>query len=514
MQNLQLTEDNIARSSSKAASLYDTSLLKGVSTLTSAIRGVATMDKPTLDSLTDACCRSLRSALHSGDFTIDQIYTVMEPLGVGELDPRLSEPQIRSIDRSIAKTVIYTIAVLRRHSHDSLYEGAWSAIIGHVFSMAPSVFKFRRFSYIMSQASPMDIHNIDDALYRQIIREFAYTHGDGLRNSGVIAPWTMRLSYFARSLAQIPQTKFDSISRAVTEEVWHPDGKRQHRFTWLLIQAQLSHSTAQDMAALTLEYQDEYGPMSGSELRVLAMARLVSEGRLDLQTTFQLSRMYRAQPCSRWPDLAEAVMDLGGTDSLKSLVRWLQSIRGLSCLIRSLIFTNIDPEESGLALSSRRVMGKIMEDAGISPRSLEAEVDFISAKRLKIRGRGTDIPPSELKSRMHMRRGMMEFLEWLAHWYLLSPLLTDRQALRGVEWCLVRYEWMANDNGRGSSVVLAVLARVLMRDLTAGQWGRTSRLRWLMTKIEKYQGHEQARKALKTLNDWRNMTSAQQEKRP
>jgi hypothetical protein len=167
------------------------------------------------------------------------------------------------------------------------------------------------------------------------------------------------------------------------------------------------------------------------------------------------------------------------------------------------------PETESLGKRAQLVVEKMIADPELNyDHGLLSQAVYIVKKRVhnpRIRTTGPQDTPDK---QTHKLRETLEFIEWLAYRYMVSKHLKDRQALRGVEWCLRRYERLSPGH-RGSPKILVILSRILIRDLEAGRWGRTQRLKWLISKIEQYQGTAQARKAVKTVEGWRSMIDEQ-----
>lgn len=514
MESVQLA-DNVPTADTPtdvAATLYDTSLMQDISTLASTLRDSQDIEGTFLDKAIGTCCRSLRSRLHTGDFTGEQIQAALEPLRSGDIDSRLSDSQTQEISRFIASNIVSSVAALRRHNCGPIYDEAWAVIVARAFSLEPSLAKFRLFMYIMNQANPIDLHNIDATLYRQMMADFVHMQAKLLHDGGNKMHWAIQQIIFADAIAQIPREKRDSILTAAAEDMYTADGERLRDYTWVLLQAQLGGFTTEDMATMVLNHKEKYGAMSSFEALMLAMTRLLSNGHFDVPTMVQLITTIHKTHVSHWTLLTEVTMDLGGTGALETLMNWLHLTSDLDILLRSLIISHIDPEAPSLAGSSLRVMDKLLLDRDMvdQPWGTSTMPQGLLALMDKVRlapafSRITKMP-------METRYNMMELLEWIAYWHMESPHVQSRQAFRGAEGCLVRHEKLASldEKGnltahvdRGSASILVVLTRIIVRDLEAGQWGRTSRLQWLVKKIGKLQGDAEARTAWEALMKWR-----------
>lgn len=93
-----------------------------------------------------------------------------------------------------------------------------------------------------------------------------------------------------------------------------------------------------------------------------------------------------------------------------------------------------------------------------------------------------------------------QLLEMMSKWYLETPHLNDRQALRRVQSCINHY-------GRISPTISAVaisnLVQVVLRDLERGCFGRTTRLDYVVSLIYKHLGKTEAEAALTQIRGWR-----------
>lgn len=486
----------------------DSSPMADIVSLQEDINANATIEDQKLDKLLGRCCRSLRARLYSGDFTTQQISAILEPLDRTVIDSRLSDLQIRILTRFIASTVISTVAALRRHNPGKAYDDAWAAIIDKVFSMEPSNSKFRLFRYMMEAASPADIDSIEDPLFAQMIQQFVGSHGHGYKY-GVESTWTIRTALFAHAVDRLPEARFGAILQDIQSNVWDEAEARKHRLTWLLVRAHLSHSTTYAVAEMTLKFLDYHDFLLNLEVQKLAMARLASEGFLDRRSLCGIAKAHYEDPSSRWTVLAETSLEENGTDSLKSLLGWLQHTGEAPIFLRSLVIAQLAPESQDLGARARLVMEKMMSDTEFVHSPLTLQVDVIRKMMLKDR---LNARVSKMRHKgLLLRHGLMDLMEHLAYLYMLAPRLSDRQALRGVEWCLRSYEKMAPDR-RGSAKILVILSKVLIRDLQNGAWGRTERLQWLIAKIKQYHGNKRALKAAKTLEGWRKMIVDQQQR--
>jgi hypothetical protein len=498
----------LAESAPVTSHVQEATLMAEVDSLREEIRSMDIINTHELRELTRTCSRALEARLNRGEFTSEQIYQVLEPLDAAAIDSRLSDAQFQSLARSIAGTVIHTVAALRRSGATNLYNDAWAAIVKKTFGMEPCAVKFRLFRYMMHEATTTDMDSIEDSQFMKMIEQFVCITGDSFEDT-FFMKWISRTSRFSLAVDRLSEARFGSILENANFEVWDKEGTRQRWLTWLVIRAYMTRSTTHDVADLARQFRLRHGTMRNPEVRVVSTARLVSEGFLDYGTVVEMSKSAYKNLASRWTVLAHTALETGGTNSLKSLVVWLHHAGHPTLFLRSLVSTLLRPETESLGKRAQLVVEKMIADPELNyDHGLLSQAVYIVKKRVhnpRIRTTGPQDTPDK---QTHKLRETLEFIEWLAYRYMVSKHLKDRQALRGVEWCLRRYERLSPGH-RGSPKILVILSRILIRDLEAGRWGRTQRLKWLISKIEQYQGTAQARKAVKTVEGWRSMIDEQ-----
>ena len=453
----------------------------------------------------ETCCERLKTCLCSGDFTNEEIQDMLKSLDPLAMDSRLSTGQRHKIDGLIQSTVISAIAAIRRGDHSKLYDDAWASIVDVVFSMEPGVRKFRIFRYMMHEASPADIASIEDSEFAQMVQQFVCSHGDAAFTKGAVpSAWSKRARLFSRAVDRLPEARFEAMIPGIEDEILNQGGTRQRWLTWHLIRAYQSHSKTDAMVEMMANFrqQNPHQPMSSYEVRALSTARLVSEGFLDWPAAFEMDMVTYSHHTLAWTAFTDAVLGKGGVDSLKSLMTWLERTHEEPLLLGSVVFTLLNPETKQMGLVARRVMQRMIEDSVVDPRRFLAAVNLVAATLL-------DHAPhpkfaGKMRSREQVARELLQVTEWISHWYIRNPHLTDRQALRGVEWC-IRISEKPNPDRKGSSKILVMLSKLVVRDLERGELGRTTRLKWLIAKIEEYHGTRAAKAALKTLEGWRWM---------
>ncbi|KFH40406.1 hypothetical protein ACRE_089270 [Hapsidospora chrysogenum ATCC 11550] len=506
------TPDALGESVPVTSRVQEPTLMAEVDGLREGIRAMDTINTDELRELTRTCSRALEARLNQGEFTSEQIYQILEPLDAAAIDSRLSDAQLQSLGRSIAGTVISTVASLRRLGDTKLYNDAWAAVVKKTFDMEPCAAKFRLFRYMMHEASTADMDSIEDSQFKKTIEEFICTTADSFQDTLFIV-WMARTSRFSLAVDRLSGARFGSILENANFEVWDKEGTRRRWLTWLLIRAYLTRSTTHDVADLARQFRLRHGTMRNPEVRVVSIARLVSQGFLDYELVARMSKSRFKNPASWWTDLADIALKKGGTDSLKSLMVWLHHSGHPTLFLRSLISTLLHPETESLGVRAQRVVEKVISDPELNhdrgPLSQAVHIvkNRIGNPRTRITG-----PQDTPGKQTHELRATLEFIEWLAYRYMVSEHLRDRQALRGVEWCLRSYERLSPGH-RGSPKILVILSRILIRDLEAGRWGRTQRLKWLISKIEQYQGTAQARKTVRAVEGWRSMIDEQMQGR-
>lgn len=90
--------------------------------------------------------------------------------------------------------------------------------------------------------------------------------------------------------------------------------------------------------------------------------------------------------------------------------------------------------------------------------------------------------------------------EKLAFSFANSDQLDDRAALRYVTECAT---FLLRGGDKLPTMALEAIYRVVTRDLTRADWGRTSRLRWLVNTVHRECGSEMADKVAVMLHRWR-----------
>jgi hypothetical protein len=90
--------------------------------------------------------------------------------------------------------------------------------------------------------------------------------------------------------------------------------------------------------------------------------------------------------------------------------------------------------------------------------------------------------------------------ERLALSFANSDQLDDRAALRYVTECA---SFLVRGGDKLPTMALEAIYRVVTRDLTRADWGRTSRLRWLVNTVHRECGPEMADKVAVMLHRWR-----------
>ncbi|KAL6869224.1 hypothetical protein ACO1O0_000548 [Amphichorda felina] len=481
-------------------SFREAGLMAPIAKLRRNIGGMEIADKQLQQEYRVRCTRALVACLRSGNFTNEQVRAVLESLTLPAAGWGLPKDQLATLLRPISRQIISTIAFYRRKTQVKAYDDAWTVIVDKIFSMKPGVIKFRLFRYMMHKASAADIADMKDSQFVQVMQQFVRSHGDTAIDDRVLPIWFKRASLFSQAINRLPEARFEAMVPGIEGEVWDRGETRRRWLTWFLVRACLKHSKTDTMSEMMVRFRQQHTCMTNFEVRTLSMARLVSEGFMDNPAVTKGKLVMN--PSSKSTALADMTLQMGGMDSLKGLMAWLRSTQDEQWLFRSLLLTRLDPETEQLGLMARRVMEKMMDDPAMSRRLFLLTVDLVTKTMMNKLPDARSVDAA--KSREQLQCGVRELVEWVAYWYMQTPHLNDRQALRGVEWC-IKISEKPNLQDRGSSKILVMLAKMMIQDLEQGKIGRTTRLRWLVAKIEQYHGAKAAKAALKTLEGWRQL---------
>lgn len=464
--------------------------------------GILKLEKVTykrLRPLVVECCSSLKDRIARADISAEELIVALDPLDAACLE-RVPQTHTQFVIRGVSHTLVSTISSLRRNGYGEAYQESWTAVVDHISSLKAGKAKSRLLRVLRTQASFSDLENLNDESRWQAMKDYVIIQADKIKR-GKTSAWLSQTSQFTRDLEDLStedfQMLYDAAESFVGSYIGDSEKARQLQFSWLLMMAHLPHVTPKDMIRASQAFLDTFGTLSSLESWQLSLAHLASNNMLDHETYRILSQIEYGSFEQQWTTLGIAVLNSSSAGALQYLCTWLNDIGSLPDLVRSLLSYGLEFQPA----DALRVMEQMIADPEIQREPLVSGIQY----KTKI----LTTPKNRVSSKRGLEiKRLKGLLDKVAYWYMVTPHLRDRQAQRGIERCQAIYRHL--NGGRDSSSILLNLALVLTRDLQRGEWGRTSRLKWLIERIARQHGEKEAAEVLKTLKGWRELLLEQQ----
>ncbi|KAI0020174.1 hypothetical protein F4780DRAFT_382365 [Xylariomycetidae sp. FL0641] len=322
------------------------------------------------------------------------------------------------------------------------------------------------------------------------------------------------------------------------------EGYAKLRFGWLQVLARLPHVDEKQFAQLCVKLEAEVPksepvrPYSAMEICNLFLARANSRGLLkeattlynkpreplDRRLTSSGAKLPNGSSIYYW-QLAEKCWDTGQFALVHGMSRFLRDLRreqDIVCLAEA-VRSCVKPDIRKLASAAISIGDPLLAIDVISlfDRSGRGSMDFWRSARsnhaLRLLTNCHDMPMSRLmkalelfplprgrrsvharsakpgaKRRRRLGRGIGQRHLWRATkaaiTFARTPRLSRRQSLAMTEHC---FYYIRDHNVEVPSPVLRALLYVVTRDLAEGRPGRTSRLRWILSQIQKKAGYDE-----------------------
>ena len=461
---------------------------------------VATGHEP-LDVLLRNFYQALDDRIQGGHFTIEQIPKFFKTQLFSKKSTGLPTRQIRMIRQYVFAALISAFVEARHTKTGKLYDEAWAEVVNSI--LAADHVKIDCFVALVNQAPAADLLNIESKLCVQLVDDFFHAALKGNPKLRMLN-WLVDTTSFAQALDRLPEATWAVARERIEAKIWDENLDHVHRFSALLVLSQSKRTPQHVITDMIRELAESGFVLARTEELEVAALRLISLGLLDFQAYLSWLAERSSQSFRNWTNLAARVVDLDRPDNLQYLVRWTRKSFDSDVLHRSLVLNQTYSDRPKVLEDGRRVITALldMDDTSIGREPFLREMD---ATRQELTSRRAHQKSESVLVAEKQR--LSDLLIFTAERQFVSENLTDRQVQKGLESCMRIYEKL--NNNQGSSEMLVLVAKLLIRDLEAGMWGRSSRLDWLISKTRRYQGGKQALETLKELQRWRRMIDVQ-----
>ncbi|KAH0491394.1 hypothetical protein TgHK011_002828 [Trichoderma gracile] len=503
-----------------------------LSALRYSISLLDTIDEKALEGLLKPFQRDYFLRMETANLSVEELRFLMEPLDQASRDiisdPKLVNLLIARIRRSVLTGL--EIAQTRVPKSVTLPD-LWTTFASIVCSSGSGYQNIRIFRKALS-IMPADIR-AQIPMYE--ITTLARSSLVAQASSRNLHPlWTRVASQFGEALSNLDRLQLQNldleINALISEREQDVEETGMLRFAWLMFKAYNSAATNAEIAQSYRELIASHGMgLASAQLWQVIVARLKSAELMSTITHFELTRTKYSSPSQRWAALFSAIHGLpNATDVLSELYGFFRDINRTGTLMHAVtslpvsrvsidtartIATACDDHRLALQLYES-IRARLGRDSRVTPWGWEAWVPYIERiikdpeitrpvhwELLDLPRVATppDADPEDIAREIQAK---MALVDRIGQWYMEAPHLNERQLLRRLHRCVSVQRALAK---AVSPQVLARVAEVVTRDLQEGDWGRTTRLRWLLSIIAQTHGEKQAGDVSRTLEGWRRM---------
>ncbi|TFA98560.1 hypothetical protein CCMA1212_009754 [Trichoderma ghanense] len=503
-----------------------------LSVLRCSISLLDTMDEMALERLLKPFQRHYFLRMEAAKLSVEELRLLMEPLDQAARD-RISDPNmVDLLNARIRRSLLTGLEIAQKRVPDSVVlPDLWTTFAAIVCSSGGGYQNIRIFRKAMTLMPARLRAQIQMDEISTLARSFAVAQAS---NSNLYLPWIRAASQFGEALSKLSPLQLQNldveISALFPQQEQDLEASRKLRFAWLMAKAYNSSATNEEFVQSYQELIASHEIDLGSaQLWQIIVARLKSAEVIETVAHFELTRTTYSSLSQRWAALFSAIHGLpSANDVLTELYGFFKDINQTDALIQAIsslpvsqmsidtartIATACDDHRLALHLyeTIRARLGRVSQ---IESWGWEAWVPYLERiikdpeitrplhwEMLDLPRLTTppDADPEEIAREIQAK---MALVDSIGQWYMEAPHLNDRQLLRRLQRCVDVQRALAK---AVSPQVLARVAEVVTRDLQGGNWGRTTRLRWLLGMVAETHGEKQAGDVSRTLEGWRRM---------
>ncbi|PTB67120.1 hypothetical protein BBK36DRAFT_19708 [Trichoderma citrinoviride] len=471
--------------------------------------------------------------METASLSVEEMRLLMDPLDQASRD-RISNPKMADwLITRIRRSLLTGLDIAQREAPDSVVlPDLWTTFAAIVCSSGGG-YQNIRLSRKMMSLMPASIRaQVQMEDLSTLARSFVVAQAS---NNNLLSGWIGAASQFGEALSTLSPMQLHGIDAEIStlflQHEQDVEASRRLRFAWLMAKAYNSTWTNEEFVQsyrdLIASHEIDLGSV---QLWQLIVARLKSAEVIGTTAHFEVTRTEYSSLSQRWAALFSAIHGLPSANKvLPELYGFFKDINRTDALIHAIsslpasrmtidtartIATICDDHRLALQLYEA-VRARLGQDSQITTSwGWEAWVPYLERiiKDPEITRplhweildlpRITTPPDAHPDEAAREIQAKMALVDRIGQWYMEGPHLNNRQLLRRLERCVGVQRALVN---AASPQVLARVAEVVTRDLQGGDWGRTTRLRWLLGMVAETHGEKQAGDVSRTLEGWRRM---------
>ncbi|KOS16740.1 hypothetical protein ESCO_004805 [Escovopsis weberi] len=510
---------------------YPADFPKEVMKLRANIMLLEEMDDDALHHLCKTCRRSLQRRVERRQFSAEGLLLALEPFDQ-EILSRIPNPHIAGkFAAMIRRTILSAMITVQGEDPDAPLEHLWLAYADWLCASGGGHSNMQLFWRLL-QGIPEPVRDRipPDQLFA-LTRSFIT--GQATRHN-IFKHWVARAQNFSEIYGGLGASQRErlqaDVSAFLADEVGDWDTNRRMRVSWLVAQA---HDEKTSDEALVRSYQSLLGSQ-GLQLNSVQLWQFIA-GRAQAHggiTKEALSRLVADEDITtssqRWAALFSAVLGSArGKAAFEAICVCLRELGELEMAAAALLSAPVEcvqvdcVQALAAASNDHRFALRLyhaLEGKGVAKADLrkhfswEAWAPYVqrmitdaqleSPHINRLLGLVRIVHKNDPEMLAKEVAAKVELLDRMGHWYMQTRHLSERQLLRRIEECAAIQRRLMD---RMSPGTLSSLASVIVRDLDKGDWGRTTRLEWLLRLVAQLQGEQKAQKAASVLKGWRGL---------
>ncbi|EGR51531.1 uncharacterized protein TRIREDRAFT_120485 [Trichoderma reesei QM6a] len=491
-----------------------------------------TVDEKALERLLRPFQRRFFRRMETADLTVEALRVLMEPLDQAARD-RISDPEMADLlIARVRRSLLTGLEIAQNKVPDSvILPDLWTTFVSIVCSSGSGYQNIRLFRKAL-ELMPADIRAripMDDI--KTLARSSLVAQAS---KCNLLPDWIRVASQSGEALSNLSPLQLQDldleINALILKRERDSEENRRLRFAWLMAKAYNSAATNEEIVQSYRELIASHGiDLASAQLWQVIAARLKSAEAITTVAHYELTRYRYTSLSGRWAALFSAIHSLPSANNiLTELYGFFKDIDRTDILIDAVhslpvsrmsidtartIATACDDHRLALQLYET-IRARLGQGSRVASWGWEAWVPYLERIikdpeitrpvhwELLDLPRLTTPPDADPEEIAREIQAKMALVDSIGQWYMEAPHLNERQLLRRLHRCVSVQRALAR---AVSPQVLARVAEVVTRDLQGGDWGRTTRLRWLLSIIAQTHGEKQAGDVSKTLEGWRRM---------
>ncbi|KAK5990876.1 hypothetical protein PT974_09151 [Cladobotryum mycophilum] len=467
------------------------------------------VDDEALFRLCKTCRRSLTRRIRRGHLSVEGLLLALEPFDQETRDRLPDQKTAGKFAAMIRRSILTVMDDVQSKDPKAHLQHLWLAFAAWVCASGGGHSNnqlFWRLMHVMpepvqAQIPPEQIFHLTRSfIIAQAARHNIFTH------------WNARAENFAEILERLSASQREKLEADVESFLAQDDGvsetKKRMRFAWLVVRSFDAKTTNEAFIHSYQAHMSDFGIRLNSlqlwQLMVgrVKMVGVTKEAYSQLieteNTSISRPNMRVLGGIGEMENLAEALLSapaqLIRADAVHALVVACDDHRLALELYASLEAKSVD----------KPLLWKHFSWSTWAPymERMIKDPELDSAHFGKLLNLGRIMrrdDPDEAEKEVQAK---VELLDKMSRWYMETTHLNARQLFRRIGECAAIQRSLINII---SPETLANLTGVITSDLERGEWGRTTRLEWLIRLVADTQGDKQAEITASTLKGWRSM---------